>query len=170
MTQLSTVLDPRYKLQIFQTLNWSQSDVRHIEISLKESYEYNKRVYKLDENTEKSSKILKRQLSDSIAGFSEFLSNHCEDSQSKDEIQRYLQSARVPQNTCPLDWWKTFAKDFPILSFMAKIFLGAPASSVPCEELFSGAVDLVTPDRCSLSPESISQVMLLKNWHRNNHQ
>jgi hypothetical protein len=37
-------------------------------------------------------------------------------------------------------------------------------SSVPSEELFSGVVDLVTLDRNSLTHETISMSMSLKEW------
>jgi hypothetical protein len=47
---------------------------------------------------------------------------------------------------------------------MAKDYLAIQCSSAPSEELFSGGVDLVTPDRNSLTENSITMAMSLKSW------
>jgi hypothetical protein len=50
-------------------------------------------------------------------------------------VQQGPTQTKEPLNADALQGWRK----------TLKIFLGAPASSVPCEELFSGAVDLVAP-------------------------
>jgi hypothetical protein len=47
---------------------------------------------------------------------------------------------------------------------MARDYLPGMASSVPAEELFSGGVDLITPNRISLKEHMISKMMCLK-WY-----
>jgi hypothetical protein len=54
--------------------------------------------------------------------------------------------------------------NFPVLSKIARDYLAVQGSSVPSEEVFSGEVDLVTPDRNSLSEDTISMSMSLKDW------
>jgi hypothetical protein len=44
---------------------------------------------------------------------------------------------------------------------MAKDYLTVQASSVPSERAFSTGVDLVTPDRCSLTGETIEKAQFL---------
>jgi len=51
---------------------------------------------------------------------------------------------------------------------MAKDYLAVQASSVACEEIFSCGVALVTADRSSLAPTTISKATCLKYWIKNN--
>ncbi|KXS13229.1 hypothetical protein M427DRAFT_100788, partial [Gonapodya prolifera JEL478] len=61
-------------------------------------------------------------------------------------------------------WWKVHSAEYPNLARMAQDYLAVPGSSAPCERVFSGGVDLVTPNRNRLNGESIQSCMLLKNW------
>ena len=47
---------------------------------------------------------------------------------------------------------------------MAKDYLGAMASTIPSERLFSGDVDLITANRNRLDEDSIGKVTCLKSW------
>jgi hypothetical protein len=80
------------------------------------------------------------------------------------ELGRYYAEKKATSDTCPLEWWKFNAKDYPTLSKMARDYFSVQASSVPSEELFSSGVDLVTADRASITAENISSVMCLKYW------
>ncbi|KAI4829785.1 hypothetical protein KUCAC02_001453 [Chaenocephalus aceratus] len=41
------------------------------------------------------------------------------------------------ETDCPLQWWSTHEGAHPQLSALARKYLGSPATSVPCERLFS---------------------------------
>lgn len=47
---------------------------------------------------------------------------------------------------------------------MAKDYLSAPASSVPSEQIFSLAGDIITKKRNKLLEGSCSSLLLLKSW------
>jgi hypothetical protein len=86
------------------------------------------------------------------------------DGDPREELTRYYAMAQVDPSVGSLGWWRIHTVEFPILSAMARDYLAIQGSSVPSEELFSGGVDLVTPDRNSLTHETISMSMSLKAW------
>jgi len=61
-----------------------------------------------------------------------------------------------------LDWWRENKLKFPVLSQLAKRFLSAPATSVPSEQLFSGAGIICTPKRNRLEGETVEKLLFLK--------
>ena len=54
-------------------------------------------------------------------------------------------TASDPAN--PLIWWKNHATQYPVLSKLAKQFLGVPATSTPSERIFSAAGNTFTKQR-----------------------
>ena len=86
------------------------------------------------------------------------------------EIELYFEESRLKiQNASRRKeelraYWISKRSIYPTLFKMARDYLGIPATSVPCEELFSSAVDLITPKRCSLADTTIQKVMPLKYW------
>ena len=83
---------------------------------------------------------------------------------SESEADKYLALQQCPKSTNPLTWWKSNEKEFPVLSIMAKDYLAVQASTVPCEQIFSSGVDLVTPNRNQLISNSIIECLSLKYW------
>ena len=61
---------------------------------------------------------------------------------SEVEIRFYLRGQCAPPKTDPITWWKENTIGFPTLSRMAKNYL-----SVPAEEVFSTAGDIVSKKR-----------------------
>jgi hypothetical protein len=87
-----------------------------------------------------------------------------EEAEPETELDRYYALGQAQGNVKAPDWWKLNQANFPVLSKMARDYLAVQGSSVPSEEVFSGGVDLVTPDRNSLSEDTISMSMSLKDW------
>jgi hypothetical protein len=56
-------------------------------------------------------------------------------SRVKSEAQRYMELPAAPMNTDPLEWWATKEINFPVLSVMARQYLGVTSASA--ERLFS---------------------------------
>ncbi len=65
-----------------------------------------------------------------------------------------------------LQWWNLHSMDFPILSKMAKDYLTIQSSSVPSENLFSGAGNVITDSRNRLSSDTAQCLVCLKSWNR----
>ena len=86
------------------------------------------------------------------------------------EIKGYKSEATMPLNfdsdpkkkgKGPLEWWKEMAIKYPILSTLAKQFLGVPATSVASERVFSTAGDIVTAQRACLSGDNVDKLIFL---------
>lgn len=52
-------------------------------------------------------------------------------------LNRYKAEPSISMEECPLQWWTTHSGDHQQPSVLARKYLAAPASSVPCERLFS---------------------------------
>ena len=66
-----------------------------------------------------------------------------------------------------LQWWhKRGSNKYPRLSVLAKEFLSICASSSPSERLFSTGRGIITYRRGRLPPDTISALMTLKSWRR----
>lgn len=61
-----------------------------------------------------------------------------------DEITTYFLLPVARENKNPLDWWKSKLENFPILSIIARKYLGIPSTSVASERLFSDAGNHIT--------------------------
>ena len=87
-----------------------------------------------------------------------------------DEINTYFLLPIVRENKNPLNWWKAKQEIFPILSIIARKYLGIPATSVASERLFSDAGNHITAKRTSLDPGLLGQMVFLKrNMQTMNH-
>lgn len=68
----------------------------------------------------------------------------------------------------PLLWWKQHQNMFPSLSFLARRYLTIPATSVPCERVFSTAGNVITQKRSSLiGANAEALIMMAQNFHEN---
>jgi hypothetical protein len=66
-----------------------------------------------------------------------------------------------------LAFWKANEQTHPILSQIARRYLGIPATSVTVERLFSSAGNLITARRNALEPETANILNSLYCWLRN---
>ena len=81
-----------------------------------------------------------------------------------DEISKYWNSIDAEENVKPLEWWKTHFTEYPNLSKLAHDFLCIQASSVPCEQLFSIAGQVLCKSRNRLTGESVRACLCLRSW------
>ncbi|KAJ8374531.1 hypothetical protein SKAU_G00051110 [Synaphobranchus kaupii] len=94
------------------------------------------------------------------------------DSESDDEAQsnkpldRYRAEPSIDTEQCPLQWWSTHTGAHGGLAPIAQRYLATPASTVPCERLFSLAGHIVHKKRSSLSSENVNKLVCLSNWLR----
>lgn len=61
----------------------------------------------------------------------------------------------------PLVWWRERTVLYPALSKVARMILSIPATSAPCERLFSHAGLTITNDRARLTPDVASDLIFL---------
>jgi len=79
----------------------------------------------------------------------------------EDELDRYLRMPAIPFEQDPLLWWKITAHQFPLLSVLARQYLGTPATATPCERLWSIAGVIVSARRTSLNNASVESIVQL---------
>jgi hypothetical protein len=181
ITILCTVLDPKKGLKIFSDFKWNIDWIAGVRIHLSDAFSYYSseaeanlapRTSPIDvvdhfDNSCSSAKTgdidtFLASLANSSAGNTVTPSNDL-------EMERYLENTPLRKDDptyelSTLEWWKCQKHIYPVLSLMARDYLSVQATSVPCEELFSSGVDLVTPDRNRLKEDSITACMSLKYW------
>ncbi len=83
-----------------------------------------------------------------------------------DEFKRWREMPPIEDvQADPCDWFRVHHAEWPIISLMAEKFLAVPASSAPCERLFSDAGNLFTTKRARITDEHAEQQLFLhENW------
>ncbi|KAI7800451.1 uncharacterized protein LOC130564312 [Triplophysa rosa] len=79
-------------------------------------------------------------------------------------LERYKAEPCISIDTCPLQWWSAHSGSHGKLAHIAKRYLATPASTVPCERLFSLAGHIVQKKRSALSSENVNKLVSLSNW------
>jgi hypothetical protein len=81
-----------------------------------------------------------------------------------EEITRYLAENAEDRAIDPIQWWKLHTHRFPNLARMARDYMSITATSVPSEQLFSRAGDIITKKRNRMLESSCNAVLLVKSW------
>jgi zinc finger BED domain-containing protein 1 (E3 SUMO-protein ligase ZBED1) len=79
------------------------------------------------------------------------------------EVDKYLQEPLLNRHEDPLSWWRNHKLLYPRLFILVKKRLCVPATSVPCERLFSKAGMVITERRNRMLPSKSSQVIFLNH-------
>uniref|UniRef100_A0A9J8BNG7 HAT C-terminal dimerisation domain-containing protein n=1 Tax=Cyprinus carpio carpio TaxID=630221 RepID=A0A9J8BNG7_CYPCA len=92
------------------------------------------------------------------------------DSESDEEtpedntVERYKVEPSASLDQCPLKWWLEHTAVYGKMAHIARKYLGTPATTVPCERLFSLAGHILQKRRSSLSPENVNKLVCLSDW------
>lgn len=78
------------------------------------------------------------------------------------EVSQFKREKQIPASANPLQWWKDSGYKYPMLSALAKTYLGVQATSVASERVFSNAGDLISAKRSLLAAESVDRLIFLK--------
>ena len=65
----------------------------------------------------------------------------------EEELSSFKKEPIVPLNGDPLCWWKINVFKYPLITKVAKYYLGVPGTSIHSEQVFSTAGDDVTAQR-----------------------
>ena len=126
-SHIAAFLDPRYKKYCFLTMSEHE-----IQLPIRNQLQQKQQLGDPIISIKKTSSFLKKlkETSTIITPID-------------DEVHKYWISAEANEDVKPLDWWKTHSTEYPNLSKLALDFLCIQASSVPCEQLFSIAGQLL---------------------------
>ena len=72
-----------------------------------------------------------------------------------------LYASEPPKTINPLEYWQQKKENYPLLFNIVKIIFCIPATSVPCERLFSAAGHNVYELKNRLAPENVEKLMLV---------
>ena len=159
LSMIATILDPRKNIAFYHNIGWQIDWINEAISAITDAFNaYQEEIVGNDEQLE----VVEDD--DDIFESLGKTSSQGHERQSRDELSQFLALNQVNSKVQPLDWWKANESAFPTMAKMAKDYLAAQDSSVPSEEIFSSAADLVTQDRNRLSDTSISKAMCLKYW------
>uniref|UniRef100_A0A8C7CZS2 HAT C-terminal dimerisation domain-containing protein n=1 Tax=Oncorhynchus kisutch TaxID=8019 RepID=A0A8C7CZS2_ONCKI len=85
------------------------------------------------------------------------------------EVQHYLSDPYLNRVENPMHYWEKHSKVYPHLFQLARKYLSVPASSVPCERIFTKAGDVFNKKRSCLSMKAVEQIisfqsLAAENW------
>lgn len=159
---ISTFLNPACKMNYFKEY-YTTTETREIR---KQMSEYFTTKYEPPEPPRQSSK---RKANDESCDEpdDELYAHMFKRSKAETVSSEFLKYISIPlsnKKVGPIQFWKSQVDEFPNMSRMARDFLPLQCGSVSVERDFSGAVDLVTSNRCSLDEKTIRTDMCLKSW------
>ncbi|KAL4008846.1 hypothetical protein ACER0C_002698 [Sarotherodon galilaeus] len=89
-------------------------------------------------------------------------------SDEEDCIEKCVERSRPEPTTdiedCPQKWWSKHEGAHSEMAYLARKYLAAPATSIPCERLFSLSEHVVQKKRAALSSENVKMLVCLSNW------
>ncbi|KAG9272805.1 zinc finger BED domain-containing protein 4-like isoform X1 [Astyanax mexicanus] len=172
---LDTLLDPRYKTVGFCSQSNAQAAVKRLTGECATVI----RIQEQQNTPSTSSATSQPQLEATVAsssttpstgeGLWDLLDSHVVETRrvrnatadATVEVQRYLSDPIIPRTEDPLRFWASQKNVYPHLYHLALEFLCTPASSVPCERIFSKAGEVVTKKRNQLNPSTVEKILFL---------
>lgn len=156
---IGVFLNPSLKMSYFKEHGYSKPLIKEIQKSISETFE---QMYVRDSNSQ-INENLKEESNDE---FFEHMHKRTVNKEPK-EMQKYLQFPLSAPKVNVLEYWRAQKEEFPNITNMARDYLSVQSGAVAVERDFSMGSDLVTPKRCSLSPETIRACLCLKSWLKN---
>lgn len=170
---IALILDPRCKLETFVHLAWNNTWIltarRNLERVYRTSYFTQVNFAEILETT--ATEETDDDFGDALFGPSQppaqlnpVVRGRHTASTTFPEIVQYLAEKAEDRKVDPVQWWKLNGHRFPTLARMAQDYLAVPASSVPSEQIFSQAGDIITKKRNRMLDTSCSSLLLIKSW------
>lgn len=87
-----------------------------------------------------------------------------EDDSIEHYVDRYKAEPKIDIGRCPLRWWLKREGVYARLAPIAHKYLSTPATTVPCERLFSLSGHIIQKKRALLSSDNVNRLVCLSNW------
>jgi len=158
------IFQPRGKLTLFKQQSWDDDEITKYSAMCRDRY-----VAEYEGTKERSvTPISNRKrpfsvLEDDDEEYEQAL-QALNPSSDSNEYDRYILSPRVDYKIGVLDWWRQNDYQYPQMSLMVRDTLAVPATGAGVERQFSKSGRVVTPTRSRLSPETITDILLYKNY------
>ncbi|CAG8600367.1 7255_t:CDS:2 [Paraglomus occultum] len=150
-TYIGTILDPRYKLSVFE-----ESQRPTIMQLLQDKHdEYSPSIV-----TPAPARQSNRDY------FRNLVNNNANPSQSPslaNQVELYL-TTMAEEDADPLLWWKCNSERYPVLARISRDYFAVQATSVPCEQVFSVAKHTASEVRNRIDPQTARAILCLKSW------
>jgi hypothetical protein len=152
---IATVLDPRYKLDVYDTTQDPDALKVSAKISIEGAFqryllEHPQMVIAINEPIVAPPPIKKQR---------RFATNLL----TENELTTYLKESRIPGNSNPLEYWKLNKTRFPVLAKMARDYLALQPTSKDVEGTFSKGRRTIPYYRRSQNASSIRNQMLVNS-------
>lgn len=82
---------------------------------------------------------------------------------SYDSLRHFLSIKVIDRKSNPIEFWTENSQSYPDLRSLALKYLIIPATSVPCERVFSKAGNLITEKRNRLKPKNVNKMLVLSS-------
>ncbi|XP_019219017.1 uncharacterized protein LOC109203771 [Oreochromis niloticus] len=79
-------------------------------------------------------------------------------------VERYRAEPTIDIEDCPQKWWSKHEGAHSEMAYLARMYLATPATSIPCERLFSLSGHVFQNKRAALSSENVKMHVCLSNW------
>ncbi|XP_065152040.1 zinc finger BED domain-containing protein 4-like [Paramisgurnus dabryanus] len=167
---LATLLDPRFKNVAFGNAGKAQEAEKHITLEcaslMRSNTNPEPEMSTSDPSSSSPSTSTPVETQDSLWDLfdtrihqTQMIHNATADATV--EVKKYINDAYLPRTHNPLTYWKERAVIFPHLYVLAKKYLCMPATSVPCERIFSKAGEIICKKRSRLSPSTAEKLIFL---------
>ncbi|OQE61520.1 hypothetical protein PENNAL_c0284G08124 [Penicillium nalgiovense] len=164
---IGTILAPQHKLSFFSSKAWGKSTD---DTTWSDKYKEILREF-MDPYTQRHFQTQSLLGEQPLQGFSASTSDfdalvelrpqvRPDPSNSDHELTRYLEKPR--KNVDPLQFWKEYEQESPILSSVARDILSIPATGAGVERLFNTARDICHYRRGQLNPKTIQDIIMFR--------
>ena len=163
----AAVLHPLYRRLTFATSYFKSIAHMYIREQLDEILGLNKQQHTTtSEPSKKKHKTMEDQFADPDDDVNNYDINSTPTTTVKnDELERYLRmniEDKYKQSN-PLPFWRDYQNKFPALSLLARRLFSIPVTSAGVERQFSLGGLTITQRRCSLDPDTVSDVLFVRS-------
>lgn len=159
---IACILDPRFKKMHFSDAIACSNSVSKIKDLMKIHLRQNEDVESDSDKSDKSEETFSLWSDHHKLVQRNWKSTKSEDNLS-DELSVYLTSPVGRLNDNPLEIWKDYKMQFPILHKLAYKYLTMVGTSVPSERLFSQAAQVMTQQRNRLKGKRLGKLLFLQS-------
>ncbi|CAK1599136.1 unnamed protein product [Parnassius mnemosyne] len=163
---IANILDPRFKIIHFNDAIACSNAVSKIKDLMKIHLRQIEEIESDSDKSDKSEETFSLWSDHYKLVHRNWKSNKSEDSLS-DELSVYLTSPVGRLNDNPLEIWKDYKIQFPILHKIAFKYLTMVGTSVPSERLFSQAAQVMTQQRNRLKGKRLGKILFLQSIDKN---